>query len=327
MASFVFRKAIQYALVLAVAVTVNFALPRVAPGDPLDYLLGEQSHQLGAEQRAQILRQFGLDKPTSEQFRDYLVNLTHADLGISVRYGEPVRSVIRDRLPWTIALVGTSIVLASLMGTALGVWAAWRRGRRSDIGSMAVVMFLDSTPIFWLGMLLLGVFSVELGWLPLFGAVPVGDQAGRALTGEVVKRLILPVSTLTLATMGGVFLVARYALVGTLREDFLFMAEASGLPTRRIVFGHALRNSLLPISTVIMLNLGFMLGGATVVETVFSYPGLGRLVYEGVLARDYPLLQGTFLLIALGVILCNFISDLLYPLLDPRVRRPAQVAD
>jgi peptide/nickel transport system permease protein len=255
------------------------------------------------------------------------VNLTHADLGISVRYGEPVRSVIRDRLPWTIALVGTSIVLASLIGTVLGVWAAWRRGRRSDIGSMAIVMFLDSTPIFWLGMLLLGVFSVELGWLPLFGAVPVGDQAGLALTGEVVKRLILPVSTLTLATMGGVFLVARYALVGTLREDFLFMAEASGLPTRRIVFGHALRNSLLPISTVIMLNLGFMLGGATVVETVFSYPGLGRLVYEGVLARDYPLLQGTFLLIALGVILCNFISDLLYPLLDPRVRRPAQVAD
>jgi len=157
-ASFVLRKAIQYALVLAVAVTVNFALPRVAPGDPLDYLLGEQSHQLGAEQRAQILRQFGLDKPTSEQFRDYLVNLTHADLGISVRYGEPVRSVIRDRLPWTIALVGTSIVLASLIGTVLGVWAAWRRGRRSDIGSMAIVMFLDSTPIFWLGMLLLGAW-------------------------------------------------------------------------------------------------------------------------------------------------------------------------
>ena len=229
MGSFVLRKAVQYLLVLAVAVTVNFALPRIAPGDPLDYLLGEQSHQLGDEQRAQILRQFGLDKSNNEQFRDYLSNLTRGDLGISVRYGEPVRSVIRDRLPWTLALVGTSILLASALGTALGVSAAWRRGRRSDIGSMAIVMFLDSTPIFWLGMLLLGIFSVELGWLPLFGAVPVGDQAGLALTGEVVKRLILPVATLTLATIGGVFLVARYAVVGTLREDFLFMAEGSGL--------------------------------------------------------------------------------------------------
>ncbi len=327
MGGFVLRKAIQYVLVLAVAVSVNFALPRIAPGDPLDYLLGEQSHQLGAEERAQILRQFGLDKPTSTQFKDYLVNLTHGDLGTSVRFGAPVREVIGDRLPWTLALVGSSIVLASLIGVVLGVLAAWRRGRRSDIGTMALVMFLDSTPIFWLGMLLLGVFSVELGWLPLFGAVPLSDQSGLALTGEVLKRLILPVSTLTLATLGGMFLVARYAMVGTLREDFLLMAEASGLSERRIVFGHALRNSLLPITTVIMLNLGFMLGGATVVETVFSYPGLGRLVYEGVLARDYPLLQGTFLLIALGVILCNFISDLLYPVLDPRIRRPAQVAD
>ncbi len=327
MAGFIFRKAVQYVLVLAVALSVNFALPRVAPGDPLDYLLGEQSHQLSDEERAQILRQFGLDKPTSTQFREYLVNLTHLDFGASVRFGAPVREVIGDRLPWTIALVGTSIVLASLLGVALGVIAAWRRGRKSDIGVMALVMFLDSTPIFWLGMLLLGIFSVQLGWLPLFGAVPVGDQSGLAFTGEVVKRLILPVSTLTLGTLGGVFLVSRYALVGTLQEDYLLMAEASGLSERRIIFGHALRNSLLPITTVIMLNLGFMLGGATVVETVFSYPGLGRLVYEGVLARDYPLLQGTFLLIAGGVILCNLISDLLYPVLDPRIRRPAQAAD
>ena len=326
MGGFVVRKVVQYVLVLFVALTVNFALPRVAPGDPLDYLLGEQSHQLGSEQRAQILRQFGLDKPTTEQFRDYLVNLTHFDLGTSVRYGAPVREVIGDRLPWTLALVGTSIVLASLIGIALGVFAAWRRGRKSDIGAMALVMFLDSTPIFWLGMMLLGVFSVELGWLPLFGAVPVGDQAGLALTGEVIKRLVLPVSTLTLATLGGIFLVTRYSMVGTLKEDFLGMAEASGLSERRIVLGHALRNSMLPIATVIMLNLGFMLGGATVVETVFSYPGLGRLVYEGVLARDYPLLQGSFLLIAVGVILCNFVNDLLYPVLDPRIRRPPQAA-
>ena len=327
MIGFLGRKVLQYVLVLAVAICVNFALPRLAPGDPLDYLLGDAAFQLTAEQRTEVLAQFGLDKPTGEQFRDYVVDLAHFRLGTSVRFGEPVGAVIRDRLPWTLALVGSSIVLAGLIGTTLGVLSARRRGRSSDVGILAGVMILDSTPLFWLGMILLGIFSVQLGWLPLFGAVSAGGEGGFFLTGEVLKRLILPVATLTLGTVGGVFLVARYAMVGTLREDFLLMAEASGLSERRIVFAHALRNSLLPVTTVILLNLGFLLGGATVVETVFSYPGLGRLIYDGVLARDYPLLQGTFLLIAVGVIACNLAADLLYPILDPRIRRPAKAAD
>jgi len=321
------RKVLQYFLVLAVAICVNFALPRLAPGDPLDYLLGDQSFQLTAEQRQEVLAQFGLDKPTGEQFRDYVVDLAHLRLGTSVRFGQPVGAVIRDRLPWTLALVGSSIILAALIGTTLGVLSARRRGRSSDVGILAGVMVLDSTPLFWLGMILLGIFSVQLRWLPLFGAVSSTGQGGFFVTGEILKRLILPVATLTLGTVGVVFLVARYAMVGTLREDFLLMAEASGLSERRILFAHALRNSLLPIATVILLNLGFLLGGATVVETVFSYPGLGRLIYDGVLARDYPLLQGTFLLIAVGVIACNLAADLLYPILDPRVRRPAKAAD
>ena len=312
---------------LAVAICVNFALPRLAPGDPLDYLLGDAAFQLTAEQRQEVLAQFGLDKPTGEQFRSYVADLAHFRLGTSVRFGQPVGEVIRDRLPWTLALVGSSIVLAALIGTTLGVLSARRRGRSSDVGILAGVMVLDSTPLFWLGMILLGIFSVQLRWLPLFGAVSSAGAGGFIVTGEILKRLILPVATLTLGTVGGVFLVARYAMVGTLREDFLLMAEASGLSERRILFAHALRNSLLPITTVILLNLGFLLGGATVVETVFSYPGLGRLIYDGVLARDYPLLQGTFLLIALGVIVCNLAADLLYPILDPRVRRPAKAAD
>ncbi len=321
------RKVVQYVVVLAVAICVNFALPRLAPGDPLDYLLGDAPFQLTAEQRQQVLAQFGLDKPTGEQFVDYITDLAHLRLGTSVRFGQPVGDVIRDRLPWTLALVGTSIALAGLIGTILGVLSARRRGRSSDVGIVAGVMVLDSTPLFWLGMILLGIFSVQLRWLPLFGAVSSTGQGGFFVTGEILKRLILPVATLTLGTVGGVFLVARYAMVGTLREDFLLMAEASGLSERRILYAHALRNSLLPVTTVILLNLGFLLGGATVVETVFSYPGLGRLIYDGVLARDYPLLQGTFLLIALGVIACNLAADLMYPILDPRIRRPARAAD
>lgn len=322
MTRYVVSRSLQYLLVLAVAATINFMLPRVAPGTPVDYLLGDQAVQLSQEQKRQILAEFGLDAPISEQFTNYLYGLLTGDLGISVRFGKPVTEVLLERAPYTLALVGISIVLAALIGTALGVLAAWRRGRRTDIGTLCVVMFLDSTPIFWLGMVLLGVFAVQLGWFPVFGASGFTDGSAYGVGGELLQHLVLPVATLTLGTLGGVFLVARYSMVSTLREDYLLMGEAIGLPERRLVFGHALRNSLLPVSTVVMLDVAFMFGGAVVVETVFSYPGLGRLIYDSVLARDYPLLQGAFLLLSVGVIGANLIADLLYPLLDPRVRRP-----
>lgn len=316
------RRVLQYALVLAVAVSVNFTLPRMAPGDPLDYMLGEHASQLDHEQRQRILAQFGLDRPVGEQFRTYVADLARGDLGTSVRFGQPVREVIGDRLPFTFALAGASIVLSTLIGTALGVRAAWKRGKGADIGSLVAVMFLDSTPLFWLGMILIGVFSVQLGWLPVFGAIPLGSETGVTFGFEVFRRTIMPVATLTLGTLGTIFLVARYAMVSTLKEDYVLMAEASGLREGRILMGHALRNSLLPIATVVMLNVGFLLGGVVVVETVFSYPGVGRLMFEGVIARDYPLLQGTFLFLAAVVMAANLVADLLYPLLDPRVRRP-----
>lgn len=316
------RRGLQYVLVIAVAVTINFALPRLAPGDPVDYLLGDSAVQLTNEEQAEILAQFGLDKPVPEQFVDYVGGLLTGDLGTSVRFGQPVTDVLLDRLPYTLLLVGTSIVLASVIGTALGVVAAWQRGRGTDIGSLSAVMFLDSMPIFWLGMILLGVFAVQLGVFPIFGAIGPGDVGAVAFGIDLLERMVLPVATLTLGTLGAIFLTARYAVIATLREDYLLMGEAVGLAERRLVFGHAMRNSLLPISTMVMLQVGFLFSGAVVVETVFSYPGLGRLVYDSVLARDYPLLQGAFLLLALSVVVANYVSDLLYPLLDPRVRRP-----
>lgn len=325
MLAYVLRKAPQYLLVLAAAIAINFALPRLAPGDPIDYLLGEQA-QLEPAQRAQILREFGLHGSTGEQFARYLVQLGHANLGTSVRYGEPVTSVIGSRLPYTLALVGTAIVASTLLGTWLGVLAARSRGRRADLASLAVVLFLDSTPVFFLGMVLLGVFAVQLGWFPVFGAVGLGGETGLAFGLEFLRRLVLPATTLTVASLGAIFLVTRYSLVATLREDFVLFAEATGLSERRILFRHALRNSLLPIATLVLLEVGFVLGGATVVETVFSYPGLGQLIFESTLARDYPLLQGIFLLLAICVILANLVADLLYLLLDPRVRRPAEAA-
>lgn len=317
------RTSLQYAAVLFAAVCLNFALPRLAPGDAVDYLFPpEQVGAIGPDQRAQVLREFGLDESVPTQFGRYLAGLARGDLLLSVRYGRPVVDVLLERAGWTVLLVGSAVVLATVIGTFLGFRSAWRRGTAGDTGVLSGVMLVDALPPFFIGMLLLLVFSVQLGWLPTFGAQPTTSAAGVALLVEVAKRLVLPLVTLTLASVGPIYLIARSALLAELREDYVLMAEAKGLSAPR-VRRHAQRNALLPVSTVVLIGLGTMVGGAAVVETVFSYPGLGRLIYESVLARDYPVLQGAFLLLAVGVILANFLNDLLYPLLDPRVRRPA----
>ncbi len=321
----VVRTAAQYAAVLVAAVVLNFALPRLAPGDAVDYLLPpEIAGSLTAEQRSEILGQFGLDQPVPEQFKRYVSGLAGGDLGFSLRYRRPVGELLAERVGWSVLLVGGAVLLSTALGGLLGFRSAWRRGTTQDAGALAGVMFVDSMPAFFVGMLLMLVFSVQLGWFPIFGALPTVDATGLQLVAEVGRRLVLPLVTLTLAHLGPVYLVARSALVSELQEDYVFMAEAKGL-SRRGVRRHAQRNALLPLSTVTLIGLGALVGGATVVETVFSYPGLGRLIYEGVLARDYPVLQGTFLLLAVGVVAANFVNDLLYPLLDPRVRRPRPV--
>lgn len=316
------RTVAQYGLVLAAIVVLNFALPRLAPGDAVDYLIPpEQAGTLTVEQRNRVLSHYGLDEPIPAQFERYVSGLATGDLQISIRYGQPVVDVIGERIGWTVLLVGSSVVLAVLIGTLLGFRSAWRRGRRSDVGTLSGVMLVDSMPPFFVGMLLILLFSVALGWFPVFGALPGTEVAGLSAVGEVLQRLVLPLVTLTLAAIGPIYLVARSALVSELREDYVLMARAKGL-VGRSVRRHAQRNALMPVVTIGLLEVGALVGGAAVVETVFSYPGLGRLIYESVLARDYPVLQGVFLLLAMGVILANLVGDLLYPLLDPRVRRP-----
>ncbi len=312
----------QYALVLLIAVSLNFAIPRLAPGNPIDYLVpSEQVSTITPEQRERILAQFGLEKPLAEQYGRYLVGITQGDLGYSVQQGRPVVDMLLERLPWTLILVGGAIALASVVGGGAGFLSAARRGGRTEVGGLAFFMILDSMPPFWIGMLLLVVFSGYLKLLPVFGALPLTDEAGGfGLTFEVAERLVLPLLTLTLVRAGWLFLVARSSLAGELSEDYIVMAEAKGLSRRRVVLGHGVRNALLPLVTAVAVEAGTVVGGATVVETVFSYPGLGRLIYESVLSRDYPVLQGAFLLLAVGVIVANLLADLLYPLIDPRVR-------
>jgi peptide/nickel transport system permease protein len=314
------RTAVQYGLVLFAAVVLNFALPRLAPGDAVDYLLPpELTGSLTPAQRHQVLAQFGLDRPVTDQFRSYLAALAKGDLLYSVQYRQPVRTVLAQRVGWSVVLVGGAVVISTALGVLLGFRSAWRRGTAADAGVLGGVMLVDSLPAFFVGMVLILVFSVKLHLLPIYGALPPSGATGVSLVVEGAKRLVLPLTTLTMATLGPVYLVARSALVSELQEDYVLMAEAKGL-TDRQVRRHAQRNALLPVSTVTLIGLGTLVGGAAVVETVFSYPGLGRLIYESVLARDYPVLQGAFLLLAVGVILANFANDLLYPLLDPRVR-------
>jgi peptide/nickel transport system permease protein len=312
----------QCAFVVWIALTMNFALPRMAPGDPLNYLVGQEVYTLTPAQKQQLLREFGLDRSVPAQYIGYFAAILSGDFGRSVRFREPVLDVLADRIPWTLLLILPALVLKTIIGTLLGALAAARRGRR-DVGLLTCMLALDSMPAFWTGMIFISVFAVQFGWLPSFGAMPLAASGGPlTLAFEIGRRMILPVTTITLAMVGAVFLLARASMLSTLGEDYVLLARAKGLSERRVIFGHALRNALLPVYTGLTLSLGALASGAVVVETVFSYPGLGRVIYEGVLARDYPLLQGAFLLVTVGIVLMNLVADLTYPLLDPRIRRP-----
>ncbi|MGH3665873.1 MAG: ABC transporter permease [Egibacteraceae bacterium] len=312
----------QYALVLWVATTLNFLLPHLAPGDPIEYLFAGETVALDQKALATLRGQYGLDGSLAEQYVAQWRDLVRGDLGTSVLHNRPVAAVVADRVPWTLALVGVAAFASTLIGTLAGVAAAWRRGSRRDVGAVSAMLAVDALPSFWIGMILIAVFAVELGWFPSFGAVAVGSGGAGAAWLEVARRLVLPATTIALATVGGAFLLARAAMLATVDEPYVLMAEAKGVSRRGVVYRHALRNALLPIYTHLGLEVGALLSGAVVVETVFAYPGLGRLIYDAVIARDYPLLQGAFLLTTVGVVAANLAVDLTYPLLDPRSRAP-----
>ncbi|MEE2034203.1 ABC transporter permease [Rhodococcus chondri] len=316
----VLRRAGQYALVLWAAVTLNFALPQLAPGDPVDYLYGGDQQSLDPVYLEQMRAEYGLDRPVLEQYVSFWSGLLHGDLGTSVQHNRPVVDVLWDKLPWTVALVGIATVLAFVVGSLLGTWAAWRRGTAKETGTVVTVLALDSMPGFWIGMILISVFSVSLGWFPSYGAAAI-HATGVEWLAEVASRMVLPVATLTIAGVGGFFLMTRASMVGVLDEPFIRLARAKGLGEYRVAVGHALRNALLPVYTTLSLTIGVLLSGAVVVESVFAYPGLGKLTFDAVTARDYPLLQGAFLLATVGILVANLLADLTYPLLDPRVRK------
>lgn len=315
------RRLPQYVLIILVAASANFALPRLMPGDPVLVLLGEDAGRLPPEAIAAEKADLGLDQPLLSQYGRYMSGLAQGDLGFSFRHRRDVSTLLRERLPWTILLVGTAIVISTVLGVALAAFAAWRRGRRRDTVSIAVCTFLESTPPFWIGLLLLIWFGANLKLLPLFGSVSVERTTGLARVGDVLVHLVLPAATLVLASVGATFLLARASLLGVIRDDYVLVARAKGLRERTIAFRQALPAASLPITTSVLLRVGSVTGGAVIVERVFSYRGVGALLLEASFGRDYPVLQGGLFVLTVIVVGVNLLGDLLYPRLDPRVRR------
>lgn len=320
---YLLRRIWFYIMAAWVSITINFFLPRLMPGDPATRMLGRITDRLRPEQIVALKQVYGIsDAPLLNQYLTYLQNLFKGNLGISIsHFPSPVSDVIGTAMGWTILLGGVAVILSAIIGNLLGIVAAWKRGGWVDSIFPPLLVFIGSFPYFWLAMISLFVLGFELNWFPLrhaFGNVTPG--LSWVYIKDVVWHLILPAGSVVLISVGGWMLGMRNTMIGVLSEDYITMANAKGLPERKVMFGYAARNALLPTVTSFGISLGFIVSGALMTEIVFSYPGVGFLLYNAVVNLDYPLLQGLLLIITLVVLAANLIVDLLYVKLDPRVR-------
>lgn len=315
------RRLLEYLIVLAVAITLNFMLPRFMPGDPLRNIVGDGIDRMTPDEIAAARARHSLDQPIHVQYLGYWGKLLRGDFGYSYQKKRPVAEMMLTVLPWTLLLAGSALIISAVVGIILGAISGWRRAGWTDISLLWSMITLNSLPSFWLGMLLVSVVAVQWQLLPSYGAItPASGYTGWAKLMDIAEHAILPVTTLAIVSIPNVYITMRYTMLGVLGEDFIRTARAKGLNERTVLFRHVLRNALAPVATVLALRLGYAFGGTVVIETVFSYPGLGRLIFDAVSARDYPVMQGAFLLFTIAVLLANLLADLLYPWLDPRTR-------
>lgn len=301
-------------------VSVVFLLPRVVPLDAVDINAGGGGAT--PAETAQLRRHYGLDKPLVGQYRHYLGRLVRGDLGTSTSLRQPVSSVLRQRLPWTLLVSGLALVLASVVSYLAGVAVAWRRGARRDRLLTATMAVLGIIPEYATGFALLLTFAVLMPVFPLAGVRThfVEYASWFEEVSDIAAHLALPVAALTIALMSGKFLLMRNSMIGVLGEDYMVAARAKGLPERRMKYRHASRNAVIPFLTVLGLEIGFVVGGSVLIEEVFAYPGVAGVLNDAFALRDYPLIEGGFLLLAGSVLLANMVVQLVYTRLDPRAR-------
>lgn len=310
----------QSVLVLWVVITILFLLFRLAPGNPLVAYIDPTFTEA---QQQELMRQFGLDKPLPVQYGVYLGNLVQGELGDSFFYRDSVFSLVMDVLPNTLYLTLTSLFIAYVVGVLGGIILAWQRGRRAEQAGVTFTLMTRSAPEFWVGMLFLALFAFELQWFPSSGAtspgVVYGSEVAKLTSADFWKHMVLPATTLALYLHGLPLLLMRSNMLEILQDDFITMGRLMGYSEWRLMVRHAARNALLPVITAMALGVGYSIGGNVVVETVFGWPGLGRMLVRAVSASDYPLAQGAFFLIAVFMVTMNLLADILYGVLDPRV--------
>jgi len=318
---YLIRKLLFALLTLFVVVTLNFFLFRVLPGDPVRSVIG-RGVRISPEIQAALRSQFGLDKPIfPDQYFNTLGQWLRGNLGVSWWLRRPVAEVLAAKLWNTLLLVSLGQILSIVLGVGLGLIAGWKRKKPIDVGALIFSLIAWAIPTFWLGIILLAAGSTWLG-VPTGGVISPGN-VGKPfwqILPDVGRHLILPTLTLTIVYLGEYMLIMRSSVLEVLSEDFILTAKAKGLSNWQVLRKHALKNAVLPIVTLIAINLGFTVSGAIYVETVFSYDGLGKLFQSALTKQDYPLLQGAFLLLAVSVIIANMLADVLYTYLDPRVK-------
>lgn len=325
---YLLRRASFYLVALWASVTFNFIIPRLLPGNAVEAYIAKVRLTNVTPQLIHALEvEFGVNTsiPIWQQYINYLGDVLHGNLGIATsQFPQNVSTILAQSIPWTIGLVGVSLLISFVIGTLLGMLISWKRGSMLDATIPPVLTFISAVPYFWMALGLIYIFGVILDVFPIGGGYDIyGPTIG--LNGpfimSAIRYGILPVITLVLGSLAGWVLTMRNTMVTTLAEDYVLMAQAKGLPERRVIFNYAARNAVLPSITSFSISLGLVVSGALLTEIVFNYPGIGYYLYQAVQGNDYALVEGCFLVIAIAVLIANFLSELVYTLLDPRVRQ------
>ncbi len=320
--AYLLSRALQSIATFFAALTIVFFLFRIVPGDPVALLIRLGAQSLTAEEIEGLRITFGLDRPLYQQYFIYLWNIIRFDFGTSFFYRIPVTELFFNRLVNTLILVGTGTFLSILLGLALGVVAGWFRGKKQDRAAIIFSLLFYSMPSFWIGMVLIYILAINIPIFPTGGMLSarLADADDLTRLADFLRHLMLPLLTYSLGFAGQYALIMRNTLTGVMTEDYILTAKAKGLTDLQILKSHALKNAALPTISIVAINIGWVVLGTISIETVFNWPGVGRLVFESIFYRDFPILQGTFVFFAIFMILANFVADILYAVLDPRVR-------